>query len=171
VHADEMRGLVRAGEVAVVYLPASACSSSCSESGNDEKMDRSGGGGGDYDDPLRVVGCMRIGRVSDGSGAATTDELGMVAVSSVVWGGGFGRVMAAFAEEHYRRVLGLGVLRLELLVPQERHDHPFKMRLQGWYERMGFQLIRLGVFQDDYPELAALLREPCEYRVFEESLV
>ncbi|KAH8193850.1 hypothetical protein TruAng_011984 [Truncatella angustata] len=145
VRTDEMRQIVRAGELAVAYLPLGESSSTSQR--------------------WSVIGCMRLQTLA----GSQTGEMGMFAIDPVHRGGGTGREMAAFAEGHCRSVLGLTRMRLELLVPLG-FEHAFKKRLQAWYERMGYVLVKLGVFQDDYPQLAPLLKGPCEYRVFEKDL-
>ncbi|KAI4602506.1 hypothetical protein KJ359_009752 [Pestalotiopsis sp. 9143b] len=142
VGTQEMVDIVRAGQLAVAYLASSPRGE-------------------------EAVGCMRIKTLSDGK----TGELGMFAVDPAYRGGGLGRDMVAFAESHCRGALGLETMRLELLVPRGGVEHAFKKRLQAWYERMGYAMVKLGVFQDDYPQLAPLLRGACEYRVYEKSLL
>ncbi|KAH8680532.1 hypothetical protein BX600DRAFT_444630 [Xylariales sp. PMI_506] len=140
VSADELRGIIRAGELGVAYA---------------------------VEGQQRVpIGCMRIHTLQP---EATTAELGMLALDPARRSSGVGRVMVTFAEDHCRCERKLSTMRLELLVPVG-FEHPFKMRLKAWYERLGYSLVRLGVFQDEYPHLAALLRGTTEYRVFEKSL-
>jgi GNAT superfamily N-acetyltransferase len=138
--ADEMQRFIKAGEVVIAYQHA------------DFK----------YSEAV-PIGCIRIQRLSE-----THGEFGMMAVDVRYHGGGFGREMVRFAEDHCRS-LDLSVMQLELLFPQQ-YEHVFKKRLRDWYLRMGYRLVRLGIFQDDYPHIAALLRCPCEYRVFEKPL-
>jgi N-acetylglutamate synthase-like GNAT family acetyltransferase len=112
-----------------------------------------------------AIGCIRIQKLSD-----TMGEFGMLALDPVYRGGGLGREMVLFAERHCRETLGLKEMQVELLFPVE-FEHAFKMRLQAWYTRMGYVQVKLGIFLDDYPQLAPLLRGPCEYRVSKKSLV
>jgi GNAT superfamily N-acetyltransferase len=114
--------------------------------------------------PRRAVGCVRVQKLSE-----TTGEFGMFAVDPKYQGGGLGRDMARFAEDRCR-AQGLTVMRLELLFPTW-FEHAFKVRLQGWYTRMGYSVVRLDDFHSEYPHLAKLLRGDCEFRVFEKSLV
>ncbi|KAI0158576.1 hypothetical protein BJ166DRAFT_498636 [Pestalotiopsis sp. NC0098] len=151
VSTEEMVDIVRAGQLAVAYLTGSPSSSSPSPSRED------------------AIGCMRIQILPGGENK--TGELGMFAVDPAYRGGGLGRDMVAFAESHCRSALGLETMRLELLVPRGDVEHAFKKRLQAWYERMGYAMVQLGDFQDDYPQLAPLLRGACEYRVYEKSLL
>ncbi|KAI1843897.1 hypothetical protein JX265_003793 [Neoarthrinium moseri] len=145
INAAEMRQILEAGELAVVY--------SSSQGAEQTPGFQS-----------RPVGCIRIQRRSD-----TTGEFGMFAIEPTYRGGGMGRKMVEFAEDHCQSQ-GLTAMQLELLVPVG-FKHGFKTRLLEWYTRMGYRLIKLGDFQDDYPQLAPLLRGPTEYRVFEKSLV
>ncbi|KAK8079378.1 hypothetical protein PG997_007196 [Apiospora hydei] len=149
----EVRSIIQAGELAVLYLlppPASP--------GHQNQQQEQQG-------PRKAIGCIRIRRVSDGVG-----ELGMMAIDPAQQGGGQGSALVRFAEGHIRETLGLSVSRLELLVPSG-FQHAFKARLQAWYDRLGYRMVRLGVFQDEYPKIAPLLRGPTEYRVFEKTLV
>lgn len=143
---QEVRSIIRAGELAVAYL-APTCPQQRSQGQERE-----------------AIGCIRIRRVS-----ADVGELGMMALDPAHQGGGKGSALVRFAEGHVRATLGLPVARLELLVPSGFH-HAFKARLQAWYDKLGYRVVRLGVFQDEYPKIAALLRGPTEYRVFEKTL-
>jgi GNAT superfamily N-acetyltransferase len=145
-NADDVRKFIREGELGVAYLPSTSA-----EAGSPAKE-------------REAIGCIRVQKLSD-----THGEFGMMAVDARYHGGGLGRDMVLFAEEHCRNS-GLTVMQLELLVPQD-FEHAFKKRLQEWYLRMGYKLVRLGVFQTDYPQLVSLLRGPCEYRVYEKPLV
>ncbi|KAK8127165.1 hypothetical protein PG984_008273 [Apiospora sp. TS-2023a] len=144
---QEVRGIIQAGELAVAYLLPIPTP--------DQQQQQQ----------RQVIGCIRIRRVSDSVG-----ELGMMALDPAHQGGGKGSSLVQFAEQHIRETLKLPISRLELLVPSGFH-HAFKARLQAWYDKMGYRVVRLGVFQDEYPKIAALLRGPTEYRVFEKTLV
>ncbi|SPJ87140.1 uncharacterized protein FTOL_12165 [Fusarium torulosum] len=110
------------------------------------------------------VGCVFIKLIT-----ADLGEFGMLALDGKYQGGGLGRQMAVFAEDECRR-RGCTTMQLEILVPQTFH-HEGKAVLLGWYMRMGYKLVKLGDFNQDYPELNKLLAGPTEYRVFEKSLV
>lgn len=142
INSEELRHIIRAGELGVAYLNQTP-------------------GAPFTKGP--AVGCIRMQKLSD-----TLGEFGMLALDATHRGGGAGREMALFAERHLSS-LGLKDMQLELLFPSE-YEHPFKIRLQTWYSRMGYKVVKLGVFVDDYPQLAPLLRVPCEYRVFQKSL-
>ncbi|KAK8050846.1 hypothetical protein PG993_002231 [Apiospora rasikravindrae] len=145
---QEVRSIIQAGELAVLYrLPGSSAPA------HPQQEER------------KAIGCIRIRRVSDDVG-----ELGMMAIDPAHQGGGKGSALVRFAERYVKETLGLSVSRLELLVPSG-FQHAFKTRLQAWYDRLGYQMVRLGVFQDEYPKIAPLLRGPTEYRVFEKALV
>lgn len=158
VSREEMQQIIRAGELAVAYLPAPPPpkASSALPNHGSAKLDR------------RAIGCIRIRRLPGTD--LPTGELGLLAIDPSCRGGGMGRDMVAFAESHCRSDLGLTVMRLELLVPVG-FEHSFKKRLQDWYARMGYKLIKLGVFQEDYPHIALMLTKACEYRIFEKELV
>ncbi|KAF4452559.1 hypothetical protein F53441_4578 [Fusarium austroafricanum] len=110
------------------------------------------------------IGCVFIKLITPDLG-----EFGMLALDAKYQGGGTGRQMAAFAEDECRR-RGCTMMQLELLVPKT-FQHEGKMRLFAWYTRMGYKVVKLGSFGDDYPELVKLLAGPTEYRVFEKSLI
>lgn len=134
VSTEEMVDIIRAGQLAIAYLkstPEQLTTSSSASSSQDAET---------------AIGCMRIQSLPHKTG-----ELGMFAIDPLYRGSGLGRDMVAFAESHCRSCLNLKIMRLELLVPQSNLEHVFKKRLQAWYERMGYVLIKLGVFQDDYP--------------------
>lgn len=155
VSTEEMQQTIRAGELAVAYLTSdpATLSSNVSTSPCSHRSST-------------VLGCMRVQKLPDGK----TGEFGMFAIDPTHRGSGMGREMVAFAESYCLTTLGATAMRLELLWPQG-FEHGFKKRLQAWYERMGYRLVKLGAFQEDYPQLAALLRGPCEYRVYEKSIV
>ncbi|KAJ4258055.1 hypothetical protein NW762_008195 [Fusarium torreyae] len=110
------------------------------------------------------IGCVFIKLITPERG-----EFGMLALDEKYQGGGLGRQMATFAEDECRR-RGCTIMQLELLVPMTFH-HKGKAQLLDWYTRMGYKLVKLGKFDEDYPELVKLLAGPTEYRVFEKSLV
>ncbi|KAH7139771.1 hypothetical protein B0J13DRAFT_447535 [Dactylonectria estremocensis] len=111
-----------------------------------------------------AVGCVFIKLLTPDRG-----EFGMLALDSRHKGTGLGRQMALFAEDECRR-RGCTVMQLELLVPTT-FQHAGKARLQAWYLRMGYKVVKLGSFDEDYPDLAKILAGPTEYRVFDKSLV
>ncbi|OAA49558.1 Acyl-CoA N-acyltransferase [Metarhizium rileyi] len=111
----------------------------------------------------KPVGCVYVKQLSP-----TLGNFGMLAIDAEHQGGGLGRAMVRFAEEHCRDK-GCTVMQLELLVPATS-EHAFKSRMQAWYQRMGYRLVKLGNFNQDYPDLAPRLAGPAEYRVFEKHL-
>ncbi|KAH7120472.1 acyl-CoA N-acyltransferase [Dactylonectria macrodidyma] len=116
------------------------------------------------DSTSEPVGCVFIKLLSPDRG-----EFGMLALDSRYRGTGLGRQMALFAEDECRR-RGCTVMQLELLVPTT-FQHAGKERLLAWYLRMGYEVVKLGSFDEDYPELAKILAGPTEYRIFDKSLL
>jgi GNAT superfamily N-acetyltransferase len=110
------------------------------------------------------IGCVFIKLLTPALG-----EFGMLALDTKYQGTGLGRQLAVFAEDECRR-RGCTTMQLEILVPSTFH-HEGKARLLGWYTRMGYKLVKLGDFGEDYPDLVNLLAGPTEYRVFEKTLV
>jgi hypothetical protein len=60
-------------------------------------------------------------------------------------------------------------MQLELLVPTT-FEHAFKSRMQAWYQRRGYRVVKLGSFDQEYPALAVHLVGPVEYRIFHKDL-
>ncbi|KAM5343762.1 hypothetical protein ACJ41O_012299 [Fusarium nematophilum] len=110
------------------------------------------------------IGCVFIKLLSPDRG-----EFGMLALDAKHRGLGLGRQMAVYAEDECRR-RGCTMMQLELLDPTTFH-HLGKARMQAWYLRLGYKIVKLGNFDEDYPELAKILAGPTEYRIFEKSLV
>lgn len=113
---------------------------------------------------VEPVGCVFIKLLSP-----TRGEFGMLALDSAHRGGGLGKQLALFAEQHCRGK-GCTIMQLELLFPTTL-THAFKARNHAWYVRMGYEVVRLGSFEHDYPALARLLAGPTEYRVYEKPLL
>lgn len=110
-----------------------------------------------------IAGCVRVQRLSEELG-----EFGMLAAAPERRGAGIGRELVRFAERH-SLAHGRRVMQLELLFPQE-WTHPSKEFLATWYGRLGYRLVRLGRFGEDYPHLADLLATPCDYRIYHKEL-
>jgi GNAT superfamily N-acetyltransferase len=130
---DEVAELTRAGQIAVARL------------------------GG------RVVGCVRIQRLDEGTG-----EFGMLAADPAHRGIGVGRELVRFAERKCRAE-GLLTMRLELLVPRE-WTHPTKQFLAAWYTRIGYRVARTGTIDEAYPALAPLLATRCDFVIYHKDL-
>ncbi|KPM45249.1 hypothetical protein AK830_g1279 [Neonectria ditissima] len=113
------------------------------------------------DDP---VGCVLIKLLSPERG-----DLGMLALNEQHRGSGLGRKMVLFAEDECRR-RECTIMQLELIAPTT-FRHAGKERMEGWYNRMGYSIVKLGSFNDEYPELGKILLGPVEYKIFEKSLV
>jgi GNAT superfamily N-acetyltransferase len=101
----------------------------------------------------RIVGSVRVRRLD-----AETAELGMLSVDPAAMGGGAGRALLAFAEQHY----GTPFMQLELLVPRVPHAH--KQRLHEWYSRRGYVQISEREFGE------RLLAGPTDMRTYRKSL-
>jgi GNAT superfamily N-acetyltransferase len=111
----------------------------------------------------RVVGCVRVQRLDDGTG-----EFGMLAADPAHRGVGVGRELVRFAERKCRAD-GLGVMQLELLVPRG-WTHPTKEFLDAWYTRIGYRVARTGTVDEAYPALAPLLATPCDFVLYRKDL-
>jgi GNAT superfamily N-acetyltransferase len=93
----------------------------------------------------------------------------MLAAASARQGHGIGRRLVAFAEQD-RREAGCTVMQLELLVPQG-WEHPTKGMLARWYGRLGYQVVRKGSIENDFPHLAPLLATPCDFLIYHKDLL
>lgn len=111
----------------------------------------------------QVVGCVRIQRLSEGTG-----EFGMLAADPAHRGLGVGRELVRFAE---RKCSAEGVrsMQLELLVPRG-WKHPTKVFLDAWYRRIGYRVARTGAIDEAYPALAPLLATPCDFVIYRKRL-
>ncbi|KAI0469591.1 hypothetical protein F4859DRAFT_136042 [Xylaria cf. heliscus] len=144
--AAQIEEYIQAGQLAAAFPPAN-------NNNNDNET------------PKQPIGCIFIKKLSP-----TTGEFGMLAVSPTHRSTGLGRALVRFAEDRFRQDPGVGVARLELLVPVH-FEHAGKTRLQAWYARLGYVMTELRDFGLEYPALNALLAGPTEYRVFEKTLV
>ncbi|KAF4512125.1 hypothetical protein G6O67_001305 [Ophiocordyceps sinensis] len=150
----EIARFIQQGDLALACLGRrlSGASSSVSDS-----ADQAGGGG------RQVIGCVYIKRLSP-----TLGNFSMLALDARFRGGGLGTGLVRFAERHCRE-LGCTTVQLELLVPTS-FAHAVKLRLQAWYLRMGYRIVRLGSFEQDYPDLVPLLTGPADFRIFEKDI-
>lgn len=97
-----------------------------------------------------------------------TGEFGMLACDPVSRGVGVGRELLRFAEDEARR-RGATHMRLELLQGDGwRHD--FKDRIEAWYTRNGYQLVRVDDVQKNWAVLVPLLAKPTVMKVFIKQL-
>lgn len=111
----------------------------------------------------RVVGSVRIQQLDDGLG-----EFGMLVAAPDQRGTGLGRELVRFAEQ-WARSHGLAAMQLELLVPRT-WKHPVKEFLRGWYTRIGYQVVRTGDLNADFPHLVPHLACPCDFLIFRKDL-
>ncbi|RFU74663.1 acetyltransferase gnat family domain-containing [Trichoderma arundinaceum] len=111
----------------------------------------------------QLVGCVYVKKISD-----SMCTLGMLALDKTYQGLGLGREIFKFVEV-YCLSLGCDTLGLDILMPTT-YAHPLKTRMQAWYERLGFKLVKLGDFAEEYPALAPLLSGPVVDRFFEKKL-
>ncbi|RYP57887.1 hypothetical protein DL769_009219 [Monosporascus sp. CRB-8-3] len=171
--AAEVAELIRRGELAVAYLVNGNGNRSSTSNKSDANDDKDNNMTRSRPQP-QPVGCVCIKRLpcggdSDGGGSVEKGEFGMLALDAAHRGGGLGRAMVRFAEDRCRG-WGLTTVQLELLFPTA-FEHAFKARLSRWYARMGYEVVCLRSFGDDFPRLVPLLAGPCEYRIFEKRLL
>ncbi|KAJ9144103.1 hypothetical protein NKR23_g6222 [Pleurostoma richardsiae] len=111
----------------------------------------------------RVMGCMRLHRMD-----SRTYQIGMLVSDPRFRGAGVGRELMRFAEAHAKEN-GAEVAQVELLVPQH-FVHPFKVRLEAWYTRLGYELTGTGDFAVTYPQLVSILSGPTTFKIMEKPL-
>lgn len=145
--ADKTRDLLRSRELAFVWRGDAPDIASA--------LDKLG--------PPCVVGSVRLHWAEPQIG-----DVSLVACTNSVRGQGVGRAIMRFAEEHFKREGGKAV-QIELLVPQAA-PHPEKVKLDAWYQRLGFVPIRMEEFHLRYPHLAPLLAGECLLKVYEKPL-
>jgi GNAT superfamily N-acetyltransferase len=110
-----------------------------------------------------IAGCIRIRRLDD-----RVAEFGMLAAAPAHRGIGVGRELVRFAE--CRAVAeGRNLMQLELLVPRD-WSHPSKERLDAWYTRIGYRVVRTGSIDEAYPHLAPLLATPCRFVIYHKEI-
>ena len=110
-----------------------------------------------------VIGCVRVTSVD-----ARTAELGLLAVAGERTGAGVGGALMAFAHD-LAREREHATMRLTLLVPRTG-SHPFKVRLDAWYHRLGYRVVGREDFAVAHPEPAKLLAAPCDLLTFQRPL-
>ncbi|KAK3937380.1 hypothetical protein QBC46DRAFT_392927 [Diplogelasinospora grovesii] len=163
--SDEVVSLVQKGELALAWRASLPPPNTFSLPSSDNNSDNNNSNSKNDDVKLgSIVGCVRIHSLSPSHG-----DFGMLVCDPALRGSGTGRSLVRFAEQHCKEQ-GKTTMQCELLVSIE-FDHPFKRRMQGWYERMGYKVVRHGDFNAEYPHIAPHLVTQCEYRVFEKPLI
>lgn len=110
-----------------------------------------------------IIGCVRATCQHTNVG-----EFGMLAVDSDYQDAGVGGKLIYFAEQQCAAA-NLEKIQIELLVPMEG-SHPSKVILEKWYKRLGYKVVHTVAMDNLFPELAKMLKEPCEFLVFEKEL-
>jgi GNAT superfamily N-acetyltransferase len=110
-----------------------------------------------------LVGCGRAVMLD-----ATTGDVGLVSAAPEAWGAGVGRALVRAAEERLA-ARGATVMQLELLVPRG-WEQPHKTRLRGWYERLGYRVVRTAPFGEIAAPGADRLAGPAEFLIFRKPL-
>jgi GNAT superfamily N-acetyltransferase len=120
-----------------------------------------------HDDDLptadSIIGCIRFFAVSP-----TTADFGVLACDPAHRGQRIGHRLVQFAEEQ-SRARGMKTMECQLLVSTE-FDHAFKVRLEEWYTRLGYRMVRTEEFSKDHYQLSAHCITPAKLKVFEKSL-
>ena len=106
-----------------------------------------------------VVGSIRVQRLD-----ADTGETGMLVVDPKHRNQGIGRELRRFVTDMLRAA-GVTTLQIELLVPRG-WTPASKEFMASWNERSGYQVVRKGAFEDQYPDLAPLLATPCDFIIY-----
>jgi GNAT superfamily N-acetyltransferase len=106
-----------------------------------------------------VVGSVRVQRLS-----AELAESGMLVADPDRRGEGIGRALRGFVLDMLQQ-RGFTTLEIELLAP--RNWEPASKRFMAeWNDRAGFTVVRMGAFEDQYPDLAPLLATPCDFTIY-----
>ena len=110
-----------------------------------------------------IVGSIRVQHLD-----AETGETGMLVVDRSHRGSGVGRELRRFVTGMLREQ-GVKTLQIELLVPR-MWTQASKTFMAEWNERSGYEVVRHGAFEDQYPELAPLLATPCDFIIYNKAL-
>jgi ribosomal protein S18 acetylase RimI-like enzyme len=111
----------------------------------------------------RIVGCAYVHPLEPG-----VADLGLISAATDRWGSGIGGELVRAAEE-LMRSRGVTTMQLELLVPIG-WVHPQKARLQSWYTRLGYEVVRTAPFEEVARHLASELATPCQFLIFHKPL-
>ncbi|KOS18079.1 hypothetical protein ESCO_002610 [Escovopsis weberi] len=154
--ADEVAQMLQGGQLVLGFLGAGSTTAPLAPSADESLY---------YKNPKgqQLVGCIYVKQQSP-----TTGFLGMLALDERYQGLGLARHLMAFAEKRCLE-LGCSSAGLDLLYPTA-FIHPRKARMNAWYLRLGYEIIRVSKFEEDYPEHAPLLAGPAELRIFEKRL-
>jgi GNAT superfamily N-acetyltransferase len=139
-NSDEVRQVIRAGELAVAWLEGSAQS-----------------------EPDALVGCVYM-KLAD----PKTGGFGMLACDARYQGAGIGRDLLQYAEDWAKRD-GAEVMQLELLYP-DGWENKGKDWLAKWYERAGYSLARVEEVEGLLGRMAHLLIQPTVLRIYRKTL-
>lgn len=110
-----------------------------------------------------VVGSIRVQHLS-----AELAETGMLVVDPDRRNEGIGRALRGFVIDMLQQQ-GIPALQIELLAPRN-WAQPSKRFMAEWNERAGYQVVRKGAFEDQYPDLAPLLATPCDFVIYQMDL-
>jgi GNAT superfamily N-acetyltransferase len=148
-NTSELIRFIQEGHLVIATLNTS--SSNSSETSKPEE----------FQEKSEIIGCVHVERVSLDRG-----KFGLLMSSRS--GGGLGRDLVLFAEDHCRKI-GCSKMQCELLVPSA--EHASKTRLESWYRRLGYKVVKVGNFQTDHPVFARDLIGPADYKVFEKDIL
>jgi GNAT superfamily N-acetyltransferase len=152
VSADDVRRLLRGSELALAWLKPETPASGTEMASPSPQFS-----------PEALIGCVRVEDRGPDTGA-----FGLLACDTAFQGTGAGTALVRFAEEQCR-ARGKTVMQCELLVPYE-FVQPVKARILAWYNRLGYEVIRNGDFDAEYPAIAANMAAKTYFRVLEKEL-
>lgn len=72
--------------------------------------------------------------------------------------------------EQLSKAKNIKEIQLELLDPV-KYAHADKEILKAWYYRRGYRFIRVKNFEDYYPHLATIIKQPCNFKLFVKNVV
>ena len=116
----------------------------------------------------KIIGCVQLLYLTSDGVSEKVAELRMLAVEAKQRGTGLGRELVKWVEQEGKRN-GASVMQLELLSPTG-WVLPIKKILREWYTRMGYAVVRMGVFGEEFPEAVYLMTTECDFVVYQKRL-
>ena len=92
----------------------------------------------------------------------------MLCVNPTLTRKGYGKMLVTAAQDRAREA-GCKFMQLELLVPVG-WEHPYKVMLDSWYQRLGYDKGQPLSFTEHEPSLAPLLSGECTFTAYTKTL-
>jgi ribosomal protein S18 acetylase RimI-like enzyme len=110
-----------------------------------------------------IIGTIRLQTLQTENGPIA--ELGLLAVAPEARGTGAGNALVQYVE-HEAKMMGLGIMQLEVLVPREMGE--IKHGLVKYYRKLGY--VRTGYGELDAAAMPEMLMRRCDYVIFHKVL-